>query len=138
MTVGYGTQIKRGNGAGTAETFTEITGIVGDIAGPELTLGTAESTTHSTADAHRTFDPTLIDAGEVSFEILWDPDDAQHAGLETDLTSRLHRNFRMEWPDGYEVQFDAIVTKCGQSAPLDDEIKRAVTLKISGAVSEVP
>jgi hypothetical protein len=135
---GFGTIIKRGNGAGTAETFAAIPEVVGDIEGPALELSTVEATNHDSVNAMREYKPGLINPGEVSFAVNYIVDDTQHEGLQSDLASRVLRNFQIEWPDGYTIQFAALVTKWAHRSGLEEMIQREVTLKISGAVTEVP
>lgn len=135
--VGFGTQVKRGNGAGTAETFTAIAQIIGDVEGPTLELSTVEATSHSSTSNYREYLANLVEPGEISFKIAYIVDDAQHEGLQTDLTSRVTRNFRVEWPDGYEVGFAGLVTKFSKSAPMEDMLTMDVTIKITGVITEV-
>ena len=135
--LGFGTQIKRGNGAWTAETFTAIAEIVGDIKGPGLELGTSEITPHKDTDFYREFLPTLISAGALTFTINYVTDDTTHQGLKADAEGRVKRNWQIEWPDGEENQFTGYVTKFSKSAGLESAIAMDVEITISGAVTDV-
>lgn len=135
--LGFGTKIKIGDGAGTAETFTEIPEIVGDIKGPGLELGTTEVTPHKDTDYYREFLPTLINAGVISFTINYVTGDTTHQAVKTDAENRTKRNFQIEWPDGEENQFVGYITKFSKSAGLESAIAMDVEITISGAVTDV-
>ena len=48
---------------------------VRDISGPGLSADTIDVTTHDSPGAVREFIKSLIDAGEISFDLAWDPED---------------------------------------------------------------
>jgi hypothetical protein len=138
MTVGFGTQVKRGDGAGTAEQFTAIDEIIGDVNGPSLGLSIVEATHHASPNNYREYLPGLVDPGEISFKINYIAGNTQHEALQTALTTRAVTNFRVEWPDEYEVGFAGLVTQFAKAAPIEDMLAMDVTIKISGAITEVP
>src|SRR5262245_59248868 len=70
----FGTEIQVMSACGPPEAFETIMG-VGDISGPNTSVAETETTSHSTGSAHRTFVPTLIDDGEISFPCFWNPSD---------------------------------------------------------------
>jgi predicted secreted protein len=136
----FGIALKRGNG-GTPETF-EAVAEVKDIKPFKLKAETKETTHHGSAGGWRTFKATLIEGGECTFKINFLPDDTTHsfaAGLAADLMNRQQRNYQIILPDttttGY--QFAAIVTQFDPDGPVDGLLETDVTLKITGAVTEV-
>jgi hypothetical protein len=135
--LGFGTIIKRGNGAGTAETFTAIPEIIGDVKGPGMDLGMTEVTAHKTTDYYREFLPTQLDPGSITFAINFVYDDTQHLGLQSDAAGRVLRNFQIEWPDGDEKQFAGYVIKFNRTAGVESAIQMEVEIKISGEVTDV-
>lgn len=136
--LGFGTQVKRGNGAGTAETFTAIPEIVGDIKGPGLELGTVDITPHKLSDYYREVLPTLISPGTLSFTINYVTGDTTHEGLKTDAEDRVKRNFQIEWPDGEVNGFAGYITKFNKAAGIESAIAMDVEISITGAISVVP
>jgi hypothetical protein len=135
---GFGTLLKIGDG-GATEVFTTVAEVT-SITGPSLQLGTQDVTSHSSAGTFREFQATLIDPGEVTFTIWYDPNEATHGaatGLIKDMLDRTLRNFKLEMPTTPTVtaSFAAFVTTAPLSFPIDGAMEADVTLKISGPVT---
>lgn len=128
----YGTILKIGDGGGP-EVFTAIAQVT-DITGPGLSLDTIDVTTHDSVDAWREFIGGLKDAGEVSFEVIFDPDSATHIALRTDMDSRVKRNFQLIFPDNTSTQWNlaAFVTELEPQMAVEDALMASLTLKLSG------
>lgn len=134
----FGTLLKIGDGA-TAEAFTTIAEVM-DISGPSQTLATAETTSQTSANKARTFIGTVLDGGEVTFDINYEPAGATHdqtTGLIKDQTDMTVRNFELVFPDAGTTtwSFAALVTNFEPTAPVDGALTASVTLKISGLPS---
>lgn len=131
---GYGSLLKRGDGA-TPEVFSNV-GEVRSISGPSMEVSEEEVTTHASAaaGAFREFIATLIDAGQMEFEINYVPSDSTHVGLRSDLLGRVKRNFKLVLPGNIEtISFTAFVKQAPYEFPTDGVIKQKVTLRITGA-----
>jgi hypothetical protein len=81
--------------------------------------------------------PTLIDAGELTFDVNFIPTNAtqsQSTGLLKDLKNRTKRNWQLVFPDGSSTTwaFAAYVTGFQISAPPDDLLGASVTLRLTG------
>ncbi len=140
----FGTLIKVGDGA-SPQTFYTVAGVT-DIDGPGSSVDEAETTSHSTGSPHRTFIPTLIDDGEISFPCNFDPAHATHSitstyGLEYLFQNRQVRAFQIHAnkSDGTKQirQFNAFVKDLGESYPVDGIQVRDVTLRIVTAPAVV-
>lgn len=132
----FGTLMKIGDGATPTEAFTTIAEVL-DITGPELTLGTEESTNHSSPGGWAEFVPTVKDGGEVGFEVNFLPSNATHsyaAGLIKDFDNKTKRNFQIVFPDSGNTTwlFAAFVTKFAPKAPVAGRLAADVTLKVTG------
>lgn len=132
----FGTLLKIGDGGGT-EVFTTIAEVK-DISGPSFSMDTVELTTHSSTGAWKEYLGTLLDAGEVTFDVNFTPTGATHSqstGLIRDMKNRTLRHFQLVWPDvgATTWSFSAYVTGFEPSAPVDNLLGASVTLKISGA-----
>ena len=134
----FGTLLKIGDGAGT-EVFTTIAEVM-DISGPGLAQGTTEVTPQTAPNRARVFIPTLLDGGEVSFDINYEPAGATHdqtTGLIKDMTDGTVRNFQTIFPDAATTTwaFAAIITGSEPSAPVDGALTASVTFKVTGLPS---
>lgn len=109
---------------------------VRSVSGPSMSLDTVDVTTHDSSAGWREFVATLIDAGEISLELVWDPDLATHIQLRTDLTARTDsRLFKVIFPDATSTEWiiPGIVTSYEPNAPVDGELSATITIKADGA-----
>jgi len=113
---------------------------VRDVKGPGLKLDTEEVTTYD-SNGWKEYEGTLIDGGEVSFELEYDPSLATHSGqtnnangLAAMLIARAPRDFKVTFPDAAEVTFTALVTEFEPEAPVGGTRKASVKMQVTGAV----
>jgi predicted secreted protein len=110
---------------------TEIANVTG-ISGPGLTLDTEDVTTHDQTTAWEEAVGTILRSGEVTLDIVYDPADATHVALITELEAKTTAAFDLKFPDGTMWEFDACVTGFEPDAPVDGALTASVTLKING------
>ena len=132
---GFGTLIKIGDGA-TTEVFTTVAQVK-SISGPGLSMDAIDATHHSSTAGWREYIGGLLDGGEVSFDINYDPVENTHdagTGLLKDMSDKTVRNFQVVFPDTATTTWTvaALVTGFEVGAPIDDILSAAVTLKLSG------
>lgn len=129
-----GTLLKMGDGA-SPETFTTV-GQVQDISGPSLSLGTVEVTNHSSTA--REFVADILGGGEVSFEIVYDPNLATHknasGGLLYALAQKQRKNWKLTLPSSpsADIAFTGWVTKFESAAPVEGKLAAKVTITCDG------
>ena len=106
------------------------------INGIEITAETVDVTTHDSEGAFKEFLPGFLDAGEVSLEGFFDPEDT--TGQQAMLTDALARKIEecvITFPasTGATWTFDGLITaiKIGD-APVDNAIPFSATIKPSG------
>lgn len=132
--LGYGAKLKLGDGA-SPEVFSVI-GEITDLQDSD-TAELKEVTNHQSSGSRREYIGGLIDGGEVTFTVNYDPDGATHdrsTGLQAYL--RQTKNFQIEEPGnttGY--QFAAVITNVSKSYPVDDKMSMNVTIKKTGALT---
>lgn len=132
----FGTLLKIGDGATGTEGFTTIAE-VSNISGPNLSLETIEVTNHSSTAGWKERIGGLLDGGEVTFDLNFQPTATTHsysAGLVKDMVNRTKRNFKLVFPDGSSTtwQFAALVSKFSPKAPVNGQLSASVSLMISG------
>ncbi len=133
----HGILLQMGDG-GSPETFTTVAQVQ-DITPPNLTVETEDTTTHDSG-GWAEYSATLLDGGEVTFDILYDPADATHdnsTGLVAALTAKAAKNFKVVFPDADTTtwSFAALVTNFQPSGSVKGMLSASVTLKITGAVT---
>jgi hypothetical protein len=139
----YGTQIQVMSQS-SPETYETISG-VGDITGPNTQVAEIETTSHSTGSPHRTYIPTLIDDGDLSFPMFWNPADPTQAidssfGLEYLFQNRITTKFRMVNTDpGHQTRTCyGFVKQIGETYPVQGICTRQVVIRIAGTWTVVP
>lgn len=109
---------------------------ISNISGPGLALDTADVTTHDSADAFEEVVATIIRTGEISLDLVYDPNEETHDAT-TGLLSRLgaieQTGFAITWPDTAVWSFAAYVTGFEPSAAHDGALTATAKLKLTGA-----
>lgn len=114
---------------------------VRDIAGPSMATNPIDVS--SRASIARTFLPGMRDNGEITFDIIYDPDLASQSAsvagglvkLQLDGTAS---NWKLLFPTATtiaQVGFSAFVTNFSAKEPMDDAMTADLTLKIAGEVA---
>ncbi len=137
----FGTLLKIGNGGTPTETFTTIAE-VRDISGPAFAVGTEDVTNHDSS-GWREFIPTIIEAGEVTFDVNFKGDATQgfaSGSLYDDMIDKTKRNFQIVLPSGVGAAndtgaFAAYVTGFELAAPVEGVLSASITLMITGSVT---
>lgn len=109
---------------------------ISNMSGPGLSADTEDVTTHDSTGAWEEHVVTILRTGEVSLDIVYDPQESTHdasTGLVAMLEARLPVGFEIVFPDTTSWAFAALVTGFEPSAPHDGALTAAVKLKITGA-----
>jgi len=131
-----GTVLRRGDG-GSPEVFTAISQIVSlDPAGASRSLIDVTNL----SSAAREYKTALKDGAEISVELQYDPGDAEHTGLKTDLDGGTTRNMQIELQTSPVQTWDfaALVTGWNIGAAVDNVYPLRVTLKPTGDITITP
>lgn len=132
--VADGATIGRGDGA-SPEVFTTIAQVrtIGTVG---LNRGLIDVTNLSSAA--REYKKAIVDGQEISLSIQYDPDDTGHAGLRTDCSAEVSRNYRITLTDSpaQTITFAAMAMNWTLSGiEIDNVIMLSCTLKPSGALT---
>jgi predicted secreted protein len=130
----HGTLLKVGDGGTPTEVFSTI-GEVKDISGPSMTLNTEDVTSHDSGGWKEEI-PTLLEAGEISFDVNYYKAATQVA-LRSAQMARTRLNFQMVVPlaPTETLSFSGFVTGFEYSAPVEGILTASITIKVSGPVT---
>ena len=129
----YRTLLKLGDGA-TPEIFATIAEVL-DISGPALTLNVEDATSHDSTDGWAESIGTILEAGDVTFDVQFVPTGATHSyvtGLIKDMVNRTLRNFQLVFPDATTWVLPAFVTGFNPSNTVRGKSTASVSLHVSG------
>ena len=134
--IGKGSKLSINTGTSAAPTWTAF-GKILDIGQSGRQVGTEETTDMDSTS--RTYIGTLLDNGSWKIDFIRVGSDVGQVALETAFASAATTQFKVELPkvsgqttSGDTYTFDAIVTDCNYSLPLDKKVSGSTTLKVSG------
>lgn len=131
---GFGTELRRGDGE-TEESFTAI-GNVGNFSGPEMEREAYDVTAHDGPNNYREFIGGLVNGGEVSVEVHYDPE--KHDQFAEDFENPNPINYEMESPVGEVWAFSAVLTGFSREMPIDEQMSAELTWQVSGKPEITP
>jgi predicted secreted protein len=114
---------------------------VTNISGPGLSLDTEDVTSHDSTGGWEEVVGTILRSGEVTLDIVYDPDNATHkyasAGLLHDLVSRVPTTYNLFFSDSTPAtwSFSALVTGFQPNMPVNGALTASVSLKLTGSVT---
>jgi hypothetical protein len=124
------------DGSGFITALTDIAQI-SSLSGPNLQAETIDVTTHDSPSAIREFVSGLIDPGEFTIGLVFDPNVVTHIALWNDLVARTPAlAFALHFPTLLNVSwgFEGQATGFGPiEAQPDGAVTSTITIKISGA-----
>lgn len=131
----FGTLLKVGDGE-ASPSFTTIAEVQ-DIGGPSFELGTEEVTHHQSPGGWREKIGTLLDGGEITFDVNFLPGNAtqdHESGLVYLMVNKLTRNFRLYFADADDTVWNcpALVTGVEPNNPVEGKADASITLTVNG------
>jgi predicted secreted protein len=127
-------QVETSPGSGTYTTIAEVK----SISGPTGESDEIDVTNHDSVGDYREFVRGLIDAGEITTSVNWQPDIAIHQQLHSDQAAGTKRNWRINWNQmtvPWGLSFEAFVKTLGFENPVDNVLAGNATLRVTGATT---
>lgn len=110
--------------------FTPIANVT-SVSGPEMERETYDTTAHDSPNRYREKIGGLIDAGEVTLAINYDP--ADHDALISDFEDDVARDYKLTFPGAIATwDLKAFMTGFSQEAPVDGKLTAEITLTATG------
>lgn len=128
--IAKGTVLSKSSGGGGS--YADIANIL-SITPPNQQRDALETTKHNDSHRFRTFIPGLVDPGEVSLNVAYDPADATHE-FQSELGSATVASYRITFPTtpANTLTFDAFLTSFEPTGEVDGLLTANVTYKVSG------
>ena len=135
-TSGFGTLLQRGDGATPTEAFTTVAEVT-NLSGPSEGLEVIDATHMESPSSYREYLPSLLDSGEITFDLNFLPAVAAQTGVRTDMLNRTKRNWQIVFTDSGTTtySFAGFVTAFEPSAQIDDKLSASATIKVTGPVT---
>jgi hypothetical protein len=133
--LGFGAKYFIHNGTALTEALDVMS-----VTPPSPSVETIDTTTHGSAGGVREFIAGLIDNGEASIRVNWDPSNATHTLFTAALASRALKAQKINVPAAtgtIDFTFSGIVTGFEKDdIVIDDKMTAVLTVKVSGAITE--
>lgn len=119
-------------GTDGAEVFTNVAEVK-SIQGPNTQTQVIDVTHMESDNATREFLPTLIDPGELSFNVNFLPGNVTHTGLRTDQKNRTKRNWKLLFTNAAATtySFAGYVTGVNITAEIEGVLQGAISIKLT-------
>ena len=121
-------------------TYVTIAAVL-DMDGPGVQVDMVDVTSRDSA-GWKEFIGGLIDGGEVTFDILYDPDDSTHSatspGVVGLLTGKTVKGWKLTLSDATPTtvwSFNALVKTFKPKAAMKDALRASITLKVTASIS---
>jgi predicted secreted protein len=133
---GPGFLLQVGDSAGDAGTFVTVAEVK-DITGPSVSLDVIDVTNQDSPGGYEEIIPSIRRAGEVDFDVNFDPGSATHdgtTGLVYLANNKVKRGWRLQLQDtaGTYWAFDAYVVGFQTKAPVAGVLTGTTKLRITG------
>lgn len=136
---GFGVVFQYTTDGGT--TWTAL-GDVKDATPPSFSKDVYETTNHGNANGHKTFKGALVEMGDASVQVQYDPADAGHIVMRTRALAAHEepQDYRFIMGDTNTTveEFSAILTGFEVVTPIGSEILANLTFKPSGTPTQNP
>ena len=139
----FGMQFHYRQASGSDSDYVAL-GEITDITPPSISRDLIETSSH--ASNVKTYLGGLVDFGEVSITVNYDPDGSDDEGLRNLASGTQHASggdtavptnylFKVTYASSTVETFNGIVTGFETSTPLDGQVCATITVKVSGSVT---
>lgn len=135
---GKGVELQIGNSTdGASTTYTAVAHVLDTLSGPDYSVDEKEDTDHQNSTNFKQFVPGLVDGGQISCKIGWDPAETIHQTLISLATNRQTRDWRVvsPAPSGAYFQFTGFPSEVGHEFPYADFMAANLTIKVSSSIT---
>lgn len=130
---GFGTKFQYTDDGGT--TWTDV-GELLDVTPPAPSKDVIDTTHHGSVSGTRTKMGGLVDPGQSTLEVQFDPDNTTHQALQTRANTAHEepQTYRIVYPTSTIIEFDAICTGYSPTVEMDGKLLQSFNFDNSGVV----
>jgi len=130
--IGYGTLYEIWDTTAEPPAFVPIAEVFNVTPG-EATADRIDATHYQSPDRRREYISGLIDSGEASIELNWEPGSDTDVLLRDLFTSGATVEHRITFPNDVTLTYDASLIGYSKAIPVDDRMTATITIAVSGA-----
>ena len=130
--IGYGSLYEIWDASLVTPAFVQVAEVFNVTPG-EATADRIDATHYQSPDRRREYISGLIDPGEASIELNWEPGSNTDVLLRDLFTSGATVEHRITFPNNVTLTYDASIIGFSKAIPLDDRMTATITVAVSGA-----
>lgn len=130
--IGYGTSYEIWDASLVTPAFVQVAEVFNVTPG-EATADRIDATHYKSPDRRREYIGGLIDSGEASIELNWEPGSDTDVLLRDLFTSGATVEHRITFPNNVTLTYDASIIGFSKALPLDDRMTATISVAVSGA-----
>ena len=133
MVVQFGTA----TGTTTSATLTNVT----NISGLDSDVSEIDVTSHDSSGKYREFVSSFVDAGEVQFDLNFNPNEVTHRATSGGILYLRDQGITVPWKlkfpgtPSHSVSFQGFVKSAPLDLPYDDKQSATVTIRVTGSAT---
>ena len=132
--IGAGTTFNRSND-GTAMSWTQVTKVL-ELTPPGMTRGSSEKSYLESVDNAKSYEPGMIDPGEMEVTLEFEKGDAAQVALKADFNTKANFFYKIIYPDNTFHSFQGHITDWGIELPKEETVTRKIKIKLSTVIDE--
>ena len=130
--IGAGTKLFRSDDGAV---WAQISKVL-DLTPPGMTRGSSEKSYLESVTNAKSYEPGMIDPGEMEMTLEFDKADAAQAALKSDFTTQANFHYKLVYPDNTFHSFMGHITDWGMELPKEETVSRKVKIKLSTIITE--
>tara|TARA_B100000809_G_C14807187_1_gene412447 strand:+ start:150 stop:557 length:408 start_codon:yes stop_codon:yes gene_type:complete len=130
--IGAGTRFFRSDDGAI---WTQVSKVL-DLTPPGMTRGSSEKTYLESLTNSKSYEPGMIDPGEMEATLEFDKTDTAQIALKADFDTKANFHYKVVYPDNTFHSFMGHLTDWGMEVPKEETVSRKVKIKLSTVIAE--
>lgn len=130
--IGAGTTFNRSD---DGTTYAQVTKVL-DLTPPGMTRGSSEKSYLESATNSKSYEPGMIDPGEMEVTLEFDKADPAQIALKADFNTKANFFYKIIYPDNTFHSFEGHITDWGMELPKEETVVRKIKIKLSTIIDE--
>jgi hypothetical protein len=130
--IGAGTKFLRSD---DGVNYTQVTKVL-DLTPPGMTRGSNEKSYLESATNSKSYEPGMIDPGEMEVTLEFEKGDPAQVELKADFNTQANFYYKLVYPDNTFHSFMGHITDWGMELPKEETVSRKIKIKLATVIDE--
>ena len=132
--IGAGSKFFRSDD-GTALSWEQVSKVL-DLTPPGMTRGSSEKSYLESVTNSKSYEPGMIDPGEMELVLEFDKADLAQVALKADFETKSNFHYKIVYPDNTFHSFQGHITDWGIELPKEETVSRKIKIKLATVIAE--